>query len=218
MLAGLFGGAVVTEEVELFTDVLGELLPEEAAALPHARSARILEYRAGRHCARVALARLGVTGFPVLRAPDRTPVWPEGFVGSIAHTRKEGRGWCGAAVARSGEVRSVGLDAELEGPLQPNLWERVLSSTEREWLFREPEAARGDLAKLVFSAKESTYKCLYPLSRHFLEFHDVEIALSSGGEFRATLLVEAAPFHAGQTFTGRHVRRDGLVVTAMTLE
>jgi 4'-phosphopantetheinyl transferase EntD len=217
VLAGLFGDAVAAEEVDLLSASIGELLPAEAVLLPKAAAPRLLEFRAGRHCARVALARLGVTGVPVLRAADRTPVWPEGVVGSIAHTRRQDRGWCGAVVARSRDVRSLGLDAELEGPLQENLWERVLSPEERAWLAARPEAERGTIAKLVFSAKESTYKCLYPVARQFLEFHEVRIALVGDAEFRATLLVDAAPFRAGETFMGRHAHRSGIVVTAVTL-
>ena len=36
-------------------------------------------------------------------------------------------------------------------------------------------------AALVFSAKESVYKCLYPTARTFLEFGDVELAFEADG-------------------------------------
>jgi 4'-phosphopantetheinyl transferase EntD len=202
--------------VDPFVDVLDELLPVESALIGRVAAPRLLEFRAGRHCARAALARLGVTG-PVLRAPDRSPIWPEGVVGSIAHTRAEGRAFCGAVVARSSEVESLGLDVEFEAPLESRLWKRILREREVEWISALPEAERGLSAMFVFSAKESVYKCQHRLSRRFLEFADVEIDALHGGLFSATLLRDAAPFSAGSRFEGRYVRRQGLLATGVAL-
>jgi 4'-phosphopantetheinyl transferase EntD len=208
---------VATEEVDPFVDELGELLPEEAEGAKNARAERLLEFRAGRHCARKALARLGLRGAPVIKAEDRSPVWPPGFVGSITHTREAGRGFCGAAVARAGAVRAVGVDAETDDVLEKKLWRRVLTRGEIEWISARPAEEQGFLGKLVFSAKESVYKCQYTLSHEFLEFAEVELAPPGDGTFTATLLVPAAPFEVGQALSGRWVRRDGYVVTAVTL-
>jgi 4'-phosphopantetheinyl transferase EntD len=221
ILPALFGSVVATEEVDLEDPLaapLSDLLPEEAAAITSARGERLLEFRGGRHCARRALGRLGLEGAPVLRASDRAPVWPEGFVGSIAHTRNRERGFCGAAVARASDVRSVGLDVELDTPLERALWSRVLTENERALLEQGPESLRGFLSKLVFSAKECAYKCQYPLSRQFLEFHDVEVSISEErGELSAVLLRDAGPFHSGTVFAGRFARRDGVIATGITL-
>jgi 4'-phosphopantetheinyl transferase EntD len=176
----------------------------------------VLEFRAGRHCARLALARLGVAG-PVLRAPDRSPIWPEGAIGSIAHTRSEDRAFCGAAVAHSFAARSLGLDVEFEAPLVPRLWKRILREREAEWISGLPDAERAFSAMVVFSAKESVYKCQHALSRTFLEFADVELDPLDNGLFSATLLRDASPFRAGYRFSGRYVRRHGLIATSVTL-
>jgi 4'-phosphopantetheinyl transferase EntD len=218
LLRGLFPDPVVTEEVDLFVDSLDELLPEEARALPSARSERFHEFRAGRHCARRALERLGSGGIPVLRADDRSPIWPSGFRGSIAHTRDATRGWCGAAVARTSAVRSVGLDAELDEPLEAKLFRRVLTDAELTWVTAEADATRGFVAKLVFSAKECVYKCQHPLSSEFLDFRDVELTPPSEGRFSAVLRRAAPPFGAGHVFEGLYARRDGFILTALTLE
>jgi 4'-phosphopantetheinyl transferase EntD len=219
LLPSLFAADIATEEVDLARDVIGTLSPEEAASIPQARHGRLLEFTAGRHCARAALSRLGVAGASVLRGEDRAPIWPSGFVGSITHTRVREGGWCGAAVASSTRLRSIGLDAEHDSPLESKLWGRVLSATERSWLESQPEAARGYLAKLVFSAKEAVYKCQYPLSHQFLEFAEVELPEPPTAEtFSAILQCDAPPFRAGHTFNGRHVRRFGLIATAVVLE
>jgi 4'-phosphopantetheinyl transferase EntD len=218
ILPALFGSAVVTEEVDLFSATLSELLSDEAEAIKSARGERLLEFRGGRHCARLALGRLGLVGAPVLRAPDRAPLWPPGFVGSIAHTRNRERGFCGVAVARASEVRSVGLDVELDTPLERALWRRVFTERERGRIEQEPEPAQGFLGKLVFSAKECAYKCQYPLSRAFLEFQDVEVTISlERGELSAVLLREAGPFRAGSVFAGRFAREGGIIATGITL-
>lgn len=164
----------------------------------------------------MALARLGVAG-PILRAPDRSPIWPEGTIGSIAHTRAEERAFCGAVVAHSFAARSLGLDVELEAPLEPKLWKRILREREVEWISGLPEAERGFSAMVVFSAKESVYKCQHALSRTFLEFADVELGPLDGGLFSATLLRDASPFQTGYRFSGRYVRRRGLIATGVTL-
>jgi 4'-phosphopantetheinyl transferase EntD len=224
ILPALFGSDVATEEVRLpgpldpVAPVLSDLLPEEAEAIKSARGGRLLEFRGGRHCARRALERLGREGAPVLRTSDRAPVWPEGFVGSITHTRSREGGFCGAAVARASDVRSLGLDVELDAPLERALWARVLTERERALIEQRPEALRGYLSKLVFSAKECAYKCQYPLSRQFLEFHDVEVTISEERqELSAVLLRDAGPFRGGAVFAGRFARQNGVIATGMTL-
>jgi len=218
LLPELFGAAIVTHEVDPFLDPLSELSPEEADAARNARAERLLEFRGGRHCARVALSRLGAPGGPVLRAADRSPIWPEGVVGSITHTRDRGRGFCGAAVARASVVRAVGIDAEFDEPLEKKLWRRVLTKREAAWISARPEAEQGFLGMLVFSAKESVYKCQYTLSQEFLEFAEVELEPPGDAAFRAVLRREAAPFAAGHVFSGRYVRREGYLVTGVALE
>jgi len=220
LIESLFDAPIVTEAVDLDRDVLSPLATEEAAGLPSAAEARLLEYRAGRHCARCALARLGAEGLVVTRASDRSPVWPGGFVGSISHTRRGGRGVAAAVVARESEVRSVGLDMEIDEPLETSLFRKILRDSERAALQERPESAHGSLAKLVFSAKECVYKCQHPLSKTFLEFSDVEVVLPSGGDsgvLVARLCRDAGPLSAGTAFTVRYVRGEGLVATGTTL-
>lgn len=50
-------------------------------------------------------------------SPDRAPVWPAGFVGSITHCD----GFCRAVDGRGEEVASPGMDADGAAPLEPEL-------------------------------------------------------------------------------------------------
>ena len=70
---------------------LNSLHPAEARCVERAAASRLQDFASGRYCARQALAKLGVHGFPLLAGEDRVPNWPEGFVGSITHTD----GYCG---------------------------------------------------------------------------------------------------------------------------
>lgn len=216
ILPSLFDAPMATAEVDPFVAPVEELLPAEADLIGRAAPQRLLEFKAGRHCARRALARIGVEG-PVLRALDRSPIWPEGTVGSIAHTRAGTRGFCGAVVARSSTVEALGLDVEFEAPLEEKLWKRVLRARELEWITSLPSEEQGVFAMLVFSAKESVYKCQHGLSRKFLEFADVEIDQPDGERFTGTLLREAVPLRTGYRFQGRYVRRSGLIATGVVL-
>ena len=154
------------------TELEGELLPQEEAQVARAGDARRLEFRAGRLLARAALAELGIEGFALLAGEDRAPRWPAGTVGSISHTRD----WCAVALTRDPRIPALGIDGESARALPERLLERVCTARERDWLHARPAAERPWLSKLFFSAKESFYKCQYPLTGRFLGFADVELA------------------------------------------
>ena len=189
----------------------GGLLPQEAVAVQGAVGRRIEHFTAGRLCARRALARLGVEPeVPVPQGEDRTPVWPEGFVGSISHTTL----WCAAVVARASEVRSLGIDLESSAPLKPSVLARISTPTERAWIARARDS--GLMGKIVFCAKESIYKCQYPLTRVKLGFRGVSLKVGEGS-FVAAFTQAAGEFREGDTIEGRYLVEDGLVATACSL-
>jgi 4'-phosphopantetheinyl transferase EntD len=184
----------------------------EEALAARMTPARRAQFTAGRMLARKALARLGVAATALPRAASGAPVWPAGCVGSITHCGEGAAGWCIVAVAHGDARLSLGLDAEVDRPLDPALVERVL----------RPEETRrrtGDddlLTTVIFSAKESVYKALNPLTGRFLDFHDVAIALDvAGGEFAARVLQPDWPTTAPRRLSGRWRRQGGLVLTAV---
>ncbi len=217
MLSHLFSAAVVTHETH-YPAELAPLLAEEALQTGGMSPRRLAEFCAGRHCARQALRSLGVGTQPVLRGADRAPLWPRGVTGSITHASAGDAGWAAAAVAHSADVRALGLDAELDVPLDEDLLSIVLTPPERARLTQVTDAERALLGKLAFSAKEAFYKCQYTLTREILEFTDVLVEVDlPASRFQATFLRAAGTFAAGSHLDGRFERQRGLVVTAVEL-
>jgi 4'-phosphopantetheinyl transferase EntD len=210
VIEALFPEGVV---VVVATDPLARepLHPDEAALAVRMGEARRREFALGRACARHALVRLGVPG-PVLRGPDRAPVWPQGVVGSLTHCDL----LCAAAVARSGDIVAIGLDAETDEPLSPRMGQRVCTEAERLHLARLPRRPAGTWEKLVFSAKESFYKAWYTIARSGLGFRDVEVHVDPGaGGFSARVLRDDKPGPRGGH--GRFAFAPPHVVTAVVL-
>jgi 4'-phosphopantetheinyl transferase EntD len=195
------------------------LLPEEEALVANAIGKRRAEFTTVRTCARIALGRLGLPPAPLLSGPKREPLWPAGIVGSITHCD----GYRAAAVARSSQLASIGIDAEPHEALPAGILERVTVPAERLRLQALPPGVHWD--RLLFSAKESVYKTWFPLAGRWLGFEDADLLFSPGadprrGTFTARLLVSDLPSVAGRTVTtleGRYAVGNGLLVTAITL-
>ena len=116
------------------------------------------------------------------------------------------------------DARAVGIDGEVDEPLERKLWTRILLPSEEAFVLAHPDELRGFLGKLVFSAKEATYKCQYSLTREFLDFADVHVELdASDASFVAELMRPAGSFAKGFVFRGRYARRNGIVATAVAL-
>jgi 4'-phosphopantetheinyl transferase EntD len=196
--------------------VEGELHPLEVPLLERVVEKRRRELVAGRVLARRALARVGLPGRPVLRGEDRAPIWPSEIVGSITH----GAGRCAVVVARRDAALGLGLDIEETHRLTDRLLPMICTDAELVRLASADLDRRLLLGALIFSAKESVYKCQYPLSGRWLGFRDVEIALDMGrGTFRATARSGLAPLWPPDTrATGRLLVEGGRVAAASTLE
>ncbi len=176
-LAGLFPPGVVVAELRQAGDPQ-LLLPTEAPFVRQAVPKRVQEFAAGRLCARRAMEQFGVTGFPLSVGEDRQPLWPVGLIGSITHTA----GYCAAAVAERGSLIAVGLDSETVGDVTRDIWPTICGASEAEWLRSLPAACQEAAITLIFSAKEAFYKCQYPLTHEWLDFHDLIVEpLAWGG-------------------------------------
>lgn len=215
LLPSLFSNRVATFEVGSGA-ALTPLFDTEESLVARAVDKRKWEFRAGRHCARRALAELGMSEAAILNGPDRAPVWPAGVVGSITHTGAGNRAFAAAVVARANEVRALGVDAELAKPLGEDLLPRVLVPAEQAFVAALADRERGLVAMLHFSAKEAFYKCQYPLTQRFLGFHEVEVTFELERNcFRARL--HDAPQNDDFAVSGRFWLGDDLIVTAVEL-
>lgn len=140
------------------------MLPKNATA--HRRK----EFRLGRLCAAQALQLLGATqqiSLPI--GPNRIPMWPNGFTGSIAHSSDL------ILCAATKHNHTIGLDVEsLQSPLPhfPALLEHV--------------------------CRESVYKALFPVSKQVFDTSAYQITPLSPlselfGTVCATLTQKLAP-------------------------
>jgi len=214
----LLPASVVLEESapERFSADLSELTEGEAALMAKAVDKRRREYTAGRVLARRAAEKLGLGAIEVLPREDRSPEWPAGVVGSITHTR----GHVAVALARADVVRGLGLDVEQAEPLKHRLWDMICTAEDVAMLAKYPERERSRLAKLVFSAKEAAYKAQFAITEQFLGFSAMHIDLDvKESRFIASFRQEAGDaFVPGDTLSGRLVRTDRLVATAVLIE
>lgn len=210
-LAALFSDAVV---YELHGNGDAEALwPDERQLVDRAVVGRVQQFAAGRQCARAGLIELGFSPGSLLRSSGRAPAWPNAITGSISHTE----GYAVAVVRRVvvDAPRSVGIDAEYVGRVTPELYRRLFTATEREWLHSLPSADRDAIATVLFGLKESFYKAQFPLTEAWVGFEDVEV-LADGSEF---LLHRRSDIDALDSVVwpvrGRVVIRDGLAVVGV---
>jgi enterobactin synthetase component D / holo-[acyl-carrier protein] synthase len=204
--------------VETFDDPPGvRLYPQEETLLRRAVASRRIEFGTARWCARQALAKLGVPPAPILPGPRGAPSWPTGIAGSMTHCA----GYRAAALAHSRDFAAIGIDAEPHGPL-PDGVRDVIASQEEQLALTELAATAPEVSwdKLLFSAKEATYKAWFPLAQRWLGFKDALISINpADGTFTARLLVPG-PVLAGHQlteFSGRWLVRDGLVITSIAV-
>lgn len=195
-----------------------EPLPDEEPLIARSVAKRRNEFVTVRHCARIALGELGVPPAPILKGDKGEPRWPDGVVGSLTHCE----GFRGAVVGRASEVRSVGIDAEPHGVLPDGVLDAVSLAEERRALSAMPDGLHWD--RILFCAKEATYKAWYPLTRRWLGFEDAHIVFDvdadgASGEFVSRVLIDPAAL-SGPPLTelrGRWSVRDGLALTAIVL-
>jgi 4'-phosphopantetheinyl transferase EntD len=214
MIEKIFSRDVVTvvADGEMWTK---EPHPEEAAFVRNAVAKRKREFAAGRNCARRALLILGVEPGPVLVGSHREPIWPPGVVGSLTHCGA----YCAAAVAREEQFVGLGVDAEASDSLDPKLISMVCTPGEVEWVKNHEAPPHGDWHKVIFSAKESVYKCIFPLVRRVLEHHEVEIRLDrSSHRFSVQLLFESHDVLRGLApLRGRYAIGYEYIVTGVSI-
>lgn len=193
-VAALFPKGVVAAVLTGPSDP-AQLHPREREAVQRVAPKRLHDYAAGRQCARFALRALGVEEFPLLPGPGRQPLWPPGIVGSLTHTR----GYCTAVVAPRTALQSLGIDTEVIADVHEELWSRICTQEELQWLHQQTQQLRTALAALLFAAKESFYKCQYPLTQEWLGFEDVRIALPEEGRLQ---VIPQRPIRLASRITG----------------
>ncbi len=206
---------------EVYSDPPGLApLSEEEPLIARSVAKRRNEFITVRHCARIALGELGVPPVPILKGDKGEPCWPDGVVGSLTHCT----GYRGAVVGRADAVRSVGIDAEPHDVLPHGVLDAISLPEERGEIPRKlPAGLYWD--RILFCAKEATYKAWFPLTKRWLGFEDAHIAFeadspgSAIGGFVSQILIDGKAL-SGPPLTalrGRWSVDRGLVLTAIVL-
>jgi len=173
--------------VETATAPMDETLlhPREYALVHNAVAKRKGEFAAGRHCARLALARLQISAPAILQDANGCPLWPKGSVGSISHTKD----FIISVVGRSSQVASLGVDVDsLLAPFPYDVLGYVCRREELRWLHSMPAESMRLHAYALFSVKETIYKCVYGATGDQLDFSDALLNFDlRTGLFRAQL-------------------------------
>lgn len=189
-------------------------LEEEAYLKTLKVEKRRRDYWLGRVCAHQALIELGVSDQPILRKKNRAPIWPKTIVGSITHSGL----WAAAAVAKEENVRGIGIDIEeLNRSINIDIQRHVCTLEEREWLARYPSDQLETYLKVIFSAKESIFKCFHPFSGIYLNFHDARVSLNQESScFEFTLLKSCGPgFEVGFQYRGKYEMVQEMIFTSL---
>lgn len=132
---------------------------------------RQAEHLAGRECARTALRALNIHGIPAGNK-GTAPDWPADSVGSISHTNN-------AAVALVGDRRywrAIGMDTEqwMSPDRAKMLGAKLLTREEKKALKNHSPDQLAFWTTLLFSAKESLFKALNPLTGAEFHFQDIQ--------------------------------------------
>lgn len=167
-ISGLFPAGVLTL-CEHQANWASDITPQEREQLGDVCEKRFVEFCAGRSQARRLIAMVTGTAQSLLIGDFRQPLWPSAVTGSISHSDH----FCAVAVAPKDHIANLGIDVELLGSLDPDVVELVLTDKE----ISQTENSEGWVQKLIFSIKESNYKCSYPQVRAFIDFKQCEVSL-----------------------------------------
>ncbi|TYL42917.1 4'-phosphopantetheinyl transferase [Dickeya sp. ws52] len=196
---------------ELFA-VAGLPVPAEIArSVPKRRA----EYLAGRYLAQTVLSRLGVAGYVLTSARDRSPQWPQGIAGSLSHNADSVL--CAAHPCNQA-MTCVGLDIEtrMSAERADNLWPGIADEIEYDWLHTHDPISFASMLTLSFSAKESLFKALYPQVKRYFDFLDVRmVELDTVQQtFTLQLLIDLSPdYLMGCRFSGAYQLRESDITT-----
>lgn len=213
-----FPPEVAFEEVEIRSDLPPVHLGSGELSLlhPNASQKRIREFSAGRLAARNALEKLGLSAAPAIRLGKRgEPVWPENYVGSISHSER----LAVAVAASKTDFRGVGIDLQsLRRAVNEEIARRICHPQEILWCRADALDFQTRLMT-IFSAKETLFKALYPLTEAVFYFLDAELRFDeTNSSCQATLLKDLSDeFRAGSTYRIGVLRSSSMILTHMLI-
>ena len=188
---------------------------EEKISASFGSSKRRAEFSLGRYCARRALSKFELQSAPILRnIESREPCWPKSVRGSITHSE----GFAAVAVGLAKDVSGIGIDLEsLSKVVDFNIMRHVCVDNERNLLESLPPEQANRNLRIIFSAKESIFKCFFPISKTYLYFQDAEIIIDEKNCEFSFILSKACSgiTSAGFQHFGRYLIKRDLLLTSI---
>ena len=193
-----------------------KLLPEEQAiAESFGSQKRRDEFALGRICAREVLSRFGLESEPILRNPEtREPCWPDSVWGSITHSA----GFAAVAVGLKKDIKGVGIDLEsFSRSVDFKIRRHVCVDSELEWLESLPTKQANRALRIIFSAKESIFKCIYPGTKTYLTFKDAAVSVNETEKNFSFIIFKSFPGIIQQGFPhyGRYSEMNKMLLTSV---
>jgi enterobactin synthetase component D len=195
-------------------DSLNSIMPFDVKqAVPKRRA----EFVAGRLLAQALLRERGC--YEEVRTIEgrRDPLWPDGYVGSITHSRNR------AACMLFSEHESLGVGLDLEhwitDEVSADIGSMIFESQKEEDVLRSFSESFLRRLTLAFSAKESLFKALYPFVQTYWEFHDVKLKALEGDSHTGRILAYLSDpiFSIPQTFWVYYRAYDAWVITGLSV-
>ena len=198
------------------SDQYYRLLPEEnTIAESFGSQKRREEFTLGRICAHRALSRFGLESVPILRNSEtREPCWPNSVWGSITHSA----GFAAVAVGLKKEINGIGIDLEsFSSSLDIKISRHVCVDSELEWLESLSTKQARRALRIIFSAKESIFKCLYPRTKTYFSFKDAEVFVNDEEKNFSFKILKSFPWKIQQEFSqhGRYSEKDKMLLTSV---
>lgn len=207
-LKDLFSSSVAITETRDTKIDASFLSLAERTYLENVSQNRKREFIAGRFCAHEAMVLANVPQEHIQIGEKGEPIWPPNIVGSITHSH----GYAAAAVARKSDVVSLGLDAEIDEPLSSKVLRRISNTQEQEWAENVGGTLVQHPGKVLFSAKEATYKAWYPITHEWLGFKEALINFDDQGNTFTVHIQKNGPI---REMHGKYTIRKDVIVTAI---
>ena len=155
---------VLFDELNIkFPDILSKAVPKRKA-----------EFLAGRFIVQQAMKilRQPIVDIPI--GKNRSPQWPQGIIGSISHSGE--RAFCLLTRVHTRKSTRLGIDYEqyITEHLVAGIQGSILNDEEAK-LCRRSAYDFNKALTLVFSAKESLFKALYPSVNRYFDFLDASV-------------------------------------------
>ncbi|MAZ45147.1 MAG: hypothetical protein CMD74_00390 [Gammaproteobacteria bacterium] len=160
----------MTFALDIAGDHRSELTDKEFSLIEDSSVERQIEFSTGRWLAKIAVNKHCGAKLELLADSENRPIWPTGLFGSISHTKP----LVLVGVLDRDDSTTIGIDIEQANRVKQRLFKKLF--TRKEVI--EHEQSLSDWAGVIFSAKESVFKALNPLTDNYLGFLEVEISLN----------------------------------------